>query len=336
MKAVIVLMQYDYGKKERGYSYEYYNVFLPFSNVLGKENVLLFDFYSEFLSKGKQVMNKNLLNFITAEKPDITVFCLFENEFDEKIISELRSHTKTVAYFFDDPWRQKYVRHWIKYFDFFTSPDYYTYKGYALDGINNAIYSPFGFNGEVYVKRNIPIRYDVSFVGGYSPLRKWIIHLLQKNNIEVNVFGRNWGRGIQYVSQEEIVNIFNQSKINLNLSNGISHDMNYLLWSLSSLRAMRYNLTNKKNKEQVKGRHFEINACGGFQLSYFVPGLNSVYEIDKEIAVFDEIRNLPDIIKFFLRNDKLRTQIANKGYERSLKEHKSGYYIQNILDKVFK
>lgn len=335
MKAVIVLIQYDYGKKERGFSYEYYNVFLPFVNVLGKENVSLFDFYSEYKLKGRQAMNKNLLDLIKAEKPDVTVFCLFENEFDEKIINELRTYTKTIAYFFDDPWRQKYVRHWIKHFDYFTSPDYYTYKQYGLDGINNAIYSPFGFNSRVYLKKDIPVKYDVSFVGGYNPLRKWIINLLRKNDIKVNIFGRNWGNRIQFVSQDEIVNIFNQSKVNLNLSNGISHDLNYLLWSFSSLKAMRYNLTNKKNMEQVKGRHYEINACGGFQLSYFVPGLNFVYKIDKEIAVYDEIRNLPHLIKFFLRNDELRTEIANSGYERSLKEHKSEVYIKNILNKVF-
>jgi spore maturation protein CgeB len=335
IKAVIVLMQHDYGKKERGFSYEYYNVLLPFINVLGKENVLLFDFYSEFKAKGKQAMNKNLLDFIKAEKPDLTLFCLFENEFDEKTMNDLRSYTKTVAYFFDDPWRQSYVRHWIKYFDYFTSPDYYTFKQYELDGIKNAIYVPFGFNSKVYIKKDLPVKYDVSFVGGYSPLRRWLINLLLKHGIKVNVFGRNWGHGIQFVTQEEIVNIFNQSKINLNLSNGICHDFAYLLWSLSSLKAMKHNFTNKKNKEQVKGRHFEINACGGFQLSYFVPGLNSIYEIDKEIGVYDDTRNLPLLVKFFLCNDELRNQIAANGYLRSLKEHKSDFYIRKILNKVF-
>jgi spore maturation protein CgeB len=334
-KTIIVLMQYDYGIKERGFSYEYINVYLPFCNVLGKDNVLLFDFYSEYKSNGKQVMNNKLLELIKTEKPDITVFCLFENEFDENILSELRNYTKTTAYFFDDPWRQTYVRHWIKYFDYFTSPDYYTFKQYELDGIKNAIYAPFGFNSEVYKKKDLPFMYDVSFVGGYSPLRKWIIDFLLKNGIEVNVFGRNWGSRVNFISQEEVVDVFNQSKINLNLSNGISNDKNYLIWSLSSLKALKYNFTNKKNKEQVKGRHFEINACGGFQLSYFIPGLNLIYEIDKEIAVYENIRNLPSIIKFFLHNDKLRNEIANNGYLRSHKEHKSDFYIRKIINKVF-
>lgn len=334
-KTIVVLIQYDYGIKARGLSYEYFNVFLPICNVLGKENVLLFDFYSEYKSIGKTAMNKKLLDYIKTERPDLTLFCLFENEFDENIISKLRNYTRTVAYFFDDPWRQNYVRHWIKYFDYFTSPDYYTFKQYELDGIKNAIYAPFGFNSQIYKKKDLPVKYDVSFVGGYSPLRNWIIDLLLKHGIKVNVFGRNWGSGINFVPQEEIVNIFNQSKINLNLSNGISNDINYLLWSLSSFKALKYNFTNKKNKEQVKGRHFEINACGGFQLSYFIPGLNLIYEIDKEIAVYEEIRNLPEVIRFFLGNNELRNEIAANGYLRSHKEHNSDLYIRKIINRVF-
>ena len=81
---------------------------------------------------------------------------------------------------------------------------------------------------------------------------------------------------------------------------------------------MKHNLTNRKNKELVKGRHYEINGCGGFQISYFVPGLNFAFEIDKEIAVFENERNLADQIFFFLMNEDLRLEIAeHNAYIRS-------------------
>jgi spore maturation protein CgeB len=335
MKILVAAMKYDYGIPERGFSYEYYNIFMPLCENYGDENVLLFDFYSEYKQRGKELMNRKLEETVINYKPDICLFCLFENEFDEKIVSGLRNITKTVVYFFDDPWRKDFARHWRKYFDFFSTPDYYTYKTYQSEGLINAIYSPFGFNASIYRKMDLEKIYDVSFVGGFSPFRKWIINNLRKNNIDVKVFGRGWNGKENWISQEEMVKVFNQSKINLNLSNSISYDPAFLFYSLKSIKAIKQLLLLRKNKEQVKGRHFEINGCGGFQLSYFVPGLNLIYEIDKEIAVFENERNLKDEIKFFLKNDDLRNTIAENGYKRSRHDHSAQSYLTQLVNKIY-
>ncbi|HKI77413.1 MAG TPA: glycosyltransferase [Ignavibacteriaceae bacterium] len=333
-KIFAVLMKYDYGIKSRGYSYEYYNIYLPLSNAFGDENIILFDFYSEYKSNGKDAMNKKLKGAIISEKPDIALFVLYEDEFDEKTISSLQDFTKTVVYFIDDPWRIDYAKKWRKHFSFFTTPDYYMLKKYESQGIDNVIYSPFGFNENIYEKRELPIKYDVSFVGGYSPLRHWILKQLQREDINVQVFGREWDGEKSWVSQDESVNIFNQSKINLNLSNAFIKDINFLFWCLTSPKTYKPLFFLKKNKEQIKGRHYEINGCGGFQLSYFIPGLNLVYEIDKEIAVYEHINQLAEEIKFFLKSDDLRVQIADNGYKRSQKDHKASSYIKNVIDSI--
>ncbi len=333
-KAFISILKYDYGIKSRGFSYEYYNIYMPICDILGKENVFLFDFYTEYKASGKQGMNKKLREIIVSEKPDFALFSLFENEFDEEVVSTLRDHTKTISYFMDDPWRVEFARHWRKYFDFFSTPDYYTYQKYLLDEIPNVIYSPFGFNPSVYKKTDTEKKYDVSFVGNYSPYRRWIVDHLYDSGIMVNVFGRNWGKYGSWITQEEVVNVFNQSRINLNLSNAVSRDASFLIHSLSSIRDLKELLLLKKNKEQVKGRHYEINGCGGFQLSYFVPGLSLIYEIDKEIAVYENVENLPDEIKFFLRNEDLRNTIAGNGYIRSQKDHTADHYLDNLIHRV--
>jgi spore maturation protein CgeB len=333
-KAFVAVLQYDYGVKSRGYSFEYYNIYLPICDILGRENVYLFDFYSEYKSSGKQGMNKKLKEVIVTEKPDFALFSLFENEFDEETISSLRDSTKTISYFIDDPWRIGFAAHWRKYFHYSTTPDYYTYRKYLRQKVQNIIYSPFGFNPNIYKKTELEKIYDVSFVGNYSPYRRWIIDYLQTHNIKVNIFGRNWGKYGEWVSQEEIVNIFNQSKINLNLSNAVNYDISFLAHSIFSIRDWKELLLLKKNKEQVKGRHFEINGSGGFQLSYFVPGLNLIYEIDKEIAAYESIRNLPDEISFYLNNEDLRKDIAENGYQRSLRDHKADKYLKNLISIV--
>ncbi|MBZ0198446.1 MAG: glycosyltransferase [Ignavibacteriaceae bacterium] len=334
MKCAAVMMQYDYGDKSRGYSYEYYNVFLPLIDELGEDSIVLFDFYDECNRSGKPEMNKKLLEFIKTEKPEFAVFCLFENEFDEATLNEIRKYTKTVSYFFDDPWRQKFVRHWINYFDFFTTPDYYMHQTYLFEKIDKAIYMPFGFNKNIYKKLNVDKNIDVSFIGAYNPYRKWVIDQLKKDGIEVKVYGRFWDKNSPWITQEEMVNVFNRSKINLNLSNAVFTDVRYLASAINSPKAIKQLILNKKTREQVKGRHYEINGCGGFQLSYFVPGLNMVYEIEKEIAVFDNVSSLPGLIKFYLMNEPLRSKIAEQGYQRSLSSHTSQNYMKKLIDIV--
>lgn len=334
MKILTVMMQYDYGVKERGVSFEYNNIFLPLRNIVKDENLRLFDFMETFKKLGKERMNQELLETFNTFEPDLVIFFPFEDEIEEETVKKISEQTTTASYFFDDPWRQQYVRKWIRLVDYFTTPDYYMYQQYLHEGLDKAIFVPFGFNEEVFQKRDLPFKYDVSFVGGYNPLREWIVTYLKKHGISVAVFGRGWGKDVPWVSFDEMGDVFNQSRINLNLSNGISYDISYIFSSMKSLRGLKGLLLNKKTREQVKGRHYEINGCGGFQLSYYVPGLNIAYEIDKEIAVFDTIRNLPDQIKFYLEHESLRKSISERGYERSLREHSSKQYLQNMLECI--
>ncbi|MEO8398889.1 MAG: glycosyltransferase, partial [Ignavibacteriaceae bacterium] len=215
-----------------------------------------------------------------------------------------------------------------------STSDYYMYRQYQLEKINNVIYSPFGFNSSFYKKIETKKKYDVSFIGGYSPLRKWIINLLKKEGINVQVFGRGWRNEAAYISQEQIVEVFNQSKINLNISNAVYNDFKFLMWAAKSPKNIKQLLLLKKTKEQIKGRHYEINGCGGFQLSYFVPGLNLAYEIDKEIAVYEDVKFIPDSITFYLKDEELRNSIADGGYERSIREHSAQRYLKNLVTKI--
>ena len=133
---------------------------------------------------------------------------------------------------------------------------------------------------------------------------------------------------------DEMVKIINQTKINLNLSNAISYKLPFLIWALHSPRAVKDILLLRKTIEQVKGRHYEINGCGGFQLSYNIPGLEIAYEIDKEIAVYNSVDDLIKKILFFLNDDKLREEIAENGYKRAKKDHSAQNYMKQLISNV--
>ena len=333
-KIFISIMKYDYGVHERGFSYEYNNLYLPLCDVYGKENVCLFDFFSIYKAKGKSEMNKKLKQIITEQKPDIALFALFENEFDPQIISSLKETTKTVVYFFDDPWRKKFANYWRQYFSYFSTPDYTMYNKYLSQGYKNVLFTPFGYNKNIYKKIDTDKIFDVSFIGGYSPLRDWTIKNLRKKRIDIKVFGRGWDNDNSWLTEEEMIKVINQSKINLNLSNATSYHLPFLFWSLHSSKTVKELLLLRKTIEQVKGRHYEINGCGGFQLSYYIPGLEVAFKIDNEIAIYNSLKNLNDKILFYLENKNLREEIASNGYKRAIKVHTAQNYMKQLVNKV--
>lgn len=327
MKVVLVCMKYDYADPARGKSYEYFNFY---QSLLSEEHqVSLFDFSGEMKLSSKLEMNQRLFNLVVNERPDVTFFSVFNDELDPVMIKELRRYTKTVCFFHDDTWRIDYTLKWAKNFDFFTTPDYFGERKYKLLGFENAIHFPFGCNENIYHKMDLNRQYDISFVGAWHPHREWLINRLQKCNFSVKVAGYGWPSGI--VGHDEMVRIFNQSSINLNLSNSISWDTRYLT---SSLRALVNTLRSPKNSEQIKARHFEINGCGGFQLTYYVQGLEKYYEIGKEIDVYLDVDDLEKKVVFYLKNPNLIKEISEAGMRRTLKEHLFKHRFKLLFNRM--
>lgn len=314
MKILVVCMLHTYGDPKREYSFEYYN-FFQVLKTMGHE-VELFDYMGELRALGKEGLNKKLLARVREWQPMAAVFSLYTDQFEPEAINALRAHTKTFCFFHDDTWRVDYSRYWAKQFDYFSTPDLHGVEKYREIGLSNAIYFPFGSNEKLSRKLNVPKQYDVSFVGGWHPYREWMINRIRKAGINVKVFGHRWPEG--EIDQEGMIRVFNESRINLNLSNSASWDARYLA---SSPRALINRLRSKKNIEQMKARMFEVNGCGAFQLTYYVEGLANCYDIDREIGVYADADDLVEKVMFYLAHPELRESIAAAGYERTLDSH---------------
>lgn len=327
MKILLACMLHTYGDPKREYSFEYFN-FYQVLKEMGYE-VELFDYAAEIKVLGKEAMNQKLLARVREWQPTVTLFSLYTDQFEPSVVEQLREHTNTLCFFHDDTWRVEYSRYWARYFDFFSTPDLHGETKYREIGLPNAIYFPFGCNERVFRKLDVPKRYDVSFVGGWHPYRAWLIERIRKAGISVEVAGYRWPKG--EVDQEGMVRLFNESRINLNLSNSASWDARYLA---SSPRAFINRLRSKKNIEQMKARMFEVNGCGAFQLSYFVEGLANCYAIDREIGVYADADDLIEKIRFYLAHAELRESIAAGGYERTLSEHTFAKRFQKVFQRM--
>lgn len=291
--------------------------------------VELFDYMGELRALGKEGMNQKLLARVQESRPTVTLFSLYTDQFDPAVVERLRAYSKTLCFFHDDTWRVEYSRYWARYFDFFTTPDVYGEMKYHEIGLHNAIHFPFGCNEQIFHKLDVGKKYDVSFVGGWHPYREWLIGRIRKAGISVEVAGYGWPKG--EIDQDGMIRLFNESRINLNLSNSASWDARYLA---SSPSAFINRLHNKKNIEQMKARMFEVNGCGAFQLSYYVEGLAHCYDIDREIGVYADADDLVDKVRFYLSHAELRESIAACGYERTLKDHTFAKRFQKVFQRM--
>lgn len=327
MKILIVCMEYDYGDPSRGHSYEYYNFYQSLKDL--GHDVTLFDYMAELKRLGKTEMNRKLLEVVRASRPDLAMFSLYTDQLDPGTVKQLNNFTRTLCFFHDDTWRVDFSQFWARHFDFFSTPDVYGERKYADIGLPNAIHFPFGCNEKLYRKTGALKKYDVSFVGAWHPYREWLIKRLRKAGITVEVAGYRWPSGI--ATHEQMVALFNQSSINLNLSNSASWDARYLV---SSPRALVNRIRSAKSGEQLKARHFEINGCGGFQLSYYVEGLERQYEIGAEIAVYLDPDDLLQKVKLYLANETLRESIAGAGYARTILNHTFKNRFRHVFDRM--
>jgi spore maturation protein CgeB len=218
MRILYVAMKYDYGEQSRGYGFEHYNFFDALHHM--GHDLLYFDFASLLQQRGHAAMNRRLREVVRTEKPDLLFCVLFRDELDRRIMRGISESgdTVTVNWFCDDHWRfDGFSRHWAPCFNRVVTTAASALPRYAQCGFHHVINSQWACNHYLYRKLDLPLAYDITFVGRPHGNRRAIITALRDAGIQVQTFGPGWENG--RVDQEQMIAIFNQSRINLNLAN---------------------------------------------------------------------------------------------------------------------
>jgi spore maturation protein CgeB len=338
MRILYVAPKYDYGKPEQGYSFEHYN-FYDFFQRSGHD-IIYFDTLGLLKELGKEAMNRRLLETAKAENADLMFAVLFTDELDQGAVRRISEETNTVTlnWFCDDHWRfENYSQYWAPCFNWVVTTAKSAVPKYERLPYAHAIKSQWGCNHLLYRKLDLPLEYDVSFVGQPHGNRREIIRQIQKSGIKVRTFGTGWRSG--RASQEMMIRIFNQSRINLNLSNAsVSADPDQQRGNSRFGRLVR-RLAFKSDPpvnyfEQIKGRNFEVPGCGGFMLTGKAEDLENYYEPGREIVCFDHPKDLIDKIRYYLAHEEGRATIAQAGYERTLREHTYAHRFNEIFKQM--
>ncbi len=193
-----------------------------------------------------------------------------------------------------------------------------------LQQINIQSLPYFGYYDAVrYHKiKNLLKDIDVSFIGPLSVQvgrEEYVAHLLN-NNVNIKLFGIESQEGV--VTTDKKIEVFNKTRVNLNFS-GV---------------AKKTRLTRKykihRRMKQIKGRVFEIAICGGFVLSEYAPGMENVFEIGKEIEIFNNKEELLEKVKYYLKHEEERESIARRGYERAKRDYDVKLAVPKLLSTI--
>ena len=324
MKIIFVAPKYNYGDPQKGYSFEYHN-FWP---VLKKRGIY-FSIDQELRKYGRKKLNCHLLSLVNREKPDLVFFVLFTDEIKKKTIKKISQQTKTLNWFCDDNWRyNNFSRFYASDFTRVAT----TYSS-ALKQFKNGIKTQWAANELVYKPQPGP-EYGVTFVGQAHSNRKKLINYLEKKGINVERWGEGWPNG--RIKQDKMIEIFSNSKINLNFAQSSFSNYKFLAKKLFFKRLDKTSHWQKRFDlnwpgKQIKARNFEIPACAGFLLSEQVEGLEDYYQPDREAAFFLNKKDLVKKIKYYLVADKRRKTIAQAGYERTIKDHTYKHRFNEIF-----
>ncbi len=268
---------------------------------------------------------------IVPFRPDL-VFALAQAPLRETALAALRERGIATAMWFVEDFR--HMGYWrsaaAQYDHFFTIQ-----KGEFLSrlreaGARNAAFLPLAAAPEVHRKMEptpeeaLEFGSDVSFVGaGYYNRRKMFEGLV---DLDFRIWGNEWDacpalqgfvqRDGARIGTDDIVRIFNASRINVNLHSSSYHE------------------GVNPDGDFVNPRTFEIAACGRFQLVDARSGLADLFRLGEELVCFDGLGDLRGKIAHYLANPEEREALASRGMERVLRDHTYERRMEEMIGRV--
>jgi spore maturation protein CgeB len=297
----------------------------------GYQELQAWDAGSDLLRPLEGLLSQLIERRAEAFSPDVIVV-LAQAPICEEGLKRIRGEGTPVAYWFVEDYRR--MPYWKRLAP--STDAFFVIQREARDPIQTAgaplvRYLPLAAQPSVHrpcgLSREEIQRYGsaVAFVGaGYKNRRNFLARLASP---DLKIWGNEWDgspsvlqeviqEGGRRVSTEETVQIFNASQINLNVHSSTCHE------------------AIDPHGDFVNPRTFEIAACGGFQLVDRRSLLPEVFG-EQEIAVFDDVKDGREKIRYFLDREQDRREFAEKGRRRVLKEHTYSLRMKELLGTLY-
>ena len=296
---------------EKRNPYAAYTMGLEFADSIKRSGavfvlkVSFIDFIKKYgLNLGLEKIKKELYSF----KINTLIFSL-DNCFDlpPEFFYHLRPKIFCCLYLGDDEhYFDRSARYYAQCFDLVLPSNpmsVYRYKYYGVE----SFFLPSCFNLEDFKSIQKVNCEDVVFIGSISGKikREEYINFLEKSRIDFGSYGASSAKGI--VNRKKMYSLFNSAKISLNFT------------GVFKRTPIDFDISINRRIRGVKGRCQEIALCGGFVLTEYVPGIENMFEIGKEIDVFDSEDELKEKINFYLNNPLIRNQMTKLAHIKAKK-----------------
>jgi len=318
-----------------------------------------------FIKKNRPKVTQELLRQIRAAHAIKPVDLFFSYFYDAcmlpEAIDEIKSMgIKTVNWYCNGSYQLHLVSEIAPHYDWCLVPEKFRLKDYVAMGAR-PIYCQEAANPTVYKPYDLPIEFDVTFVGqAYGDRPVHIKYLLEQG---INV--RAWGWGWQnYSAKASVMNWSTHLERGLLVTRLLmTNQGRQMIWQrlrnrqsartsgatrhislpgsilgrrLTDLEMIqmysrsRINLgfsscgdTHETCKRilQVRLRDFEVPMSGGFYMVEHMEELEEFFDIGKEIVCYNSEEDLADKIKYYLKHDDERERIRKAGYERCVRDH---------------
>lgn len=185
----------------------------------------------------------------------------------------------------------------------------------------NAYFCPFGDN-QKNILPNRAFETDVIFVGS-ADLRR--IFLLENIVEQVTIYGNRWQRQWPLMSEKLQQRVIDKP-----------------IWGeqlQTKLRASKIVLNITRipfygTETGINHRIFEAMSMGCFVLTDHCDEIAELFEIGQEIETFKGMDELKQKVEYYLQHDEQRQQIAERGYQRFLKDYTWQQRSAELLKKM--
>jgi len=97
---------------------------------------------------------------------------------------------------------------------------------------------------------------------------------------------------------------------------------------------VNFNATSRQMKGAVNQRVFDVPACRSFLITDYEEQIEELFEVGKEVICYRHIDEIQDLVDYYLKHENERNRIAQKGYERVMRDHAYGSRMKFIIETM--
>lgn len=340
-RVLYVAPEFDYGRPEQGPSYEHANFFDAWRRAGAQ--LIHFDPVRLLPLMGREAMNRRLWEVARAADADLLFCVLFTDELDPAVLARIGAETRTVTlnWFCDDHWRfEGFSSRWCHAFRHVATTARSAPAKYAAIGHRGAIKTQWAANAYAYRPwpagaplppslGGVPgadLAAAATFVGMAHATRPRTVAALAQAGLPVTCFGADWPKHGHRprLDLDAMIACFARSAVSINLANHSSQR-----WPRTDEDRAAALVAN-----QIKGRVFEVPACGGCLLTEAAEDLDACFVPGREVEVFASMDELTGKLRALLADPDRRAALGAAGRARVLAEHTWNHRFNHLLAAV--